>query len=85
MLYVGLIIIKPAYVVSGFLVGLLVGDAHLARHMIEPVGLVVTGVADQRMYGYSGYGDTDVPHDADVETAPRRSRGASSAQRRLTL
>jgi receptor protein-tyrosine kinase len=57
----------------------------LARHMIEPVGLVVTGVADQRMYGYSGYGDTDVPHDAGVETPPRRSRGASSAQRRLTL
>jgi polysaccharide biosynthesis transport protein len=57
----------------------------LARHMIEPVGLVVTGVADQRMYGYSGYGDTDVPPDAGVETPPRRSRGASSAQRRLTL
>ncbi len=59
----------------------------LARHMIEPVGMVVTGVPDQRMYGYSAYGEygNNASQDATVsEPAPQRSRG-SSAKRRLPL
>ena len=59
----------------------------LARHMIEPVGMVVTGVPDQRMYGYSAYGEygNNPSQDATVsEPAPQRSRG-SSAKRRLPL
>ncbi len=57
----------------------------LARHMIEPVGLVVTGVGEQRMYGYGAYGDyASRPQDEEPARPAQRSREAS-AKRRLPL
>jgi succinoglycan biosynthesis transport protein ExoP len=57
----------------------------LARHMIEPVGLVVTGLGDLRMYGYGAYGGyTSSPQDARV-VAPTQGLSRSSAKRELPL
>lgn len=57
----------------------------LARHMIAPIGLVVTGTGDQRMYGYSAYGEYgNVSRGAEIGRPTHRSREAS-AKRRLPL
>jgi capsular exopolysaccharide synthesis family protein len=58
--------------------------AILDRHMVEPVGLVITGVRDGRGYGY-GYGDSRgaVPFsEANGGVRSRRSSGVSGG---LTL
>jgi capsular exopolysaccharide synthesis family protein len=57
----------------------------LARHMIEPVGLVVTGLSDQGLYGYGAYGGYGgASQDADIDRLAQRSR-RGSAKRRLPL
>jgi len=56
--------------------------AILARHMIEPVGLVVTGVSDQLLYGYGTYGAYDsVSDDAGTDKPARRLRRRSAKRR----
>ena len=59
----------------------------LARHMIEPVGLVVTGVGEQRMYGYGAYGEyASNSDDGELDgRSTRRSSREASAKRRLPL
>ncbi len=53
----------------------------LARHMIEPIGLVVTGMSDQRLYGYDPNGGyASVAHEGTDK--PARRLGRRSAKRR---
>lgn len=54
----------------------------LDRHMVEPVGVVVTGLRDSREYGYGGYASSgDVADPAESDGGPR----ARSVRRRLPL
>jgi succinoglycan biosynthesis transport protein ExoP len=57
--------------------------AILDRHMVEPLGLVVTGMRDGGRYSYSGYGDSVGTVKVSTERLSRRSRG--SAKRALQL
>jgi succinoglycan biosynthesis transport protein ExoP len=59
--------------------------AILDRHMVEPVGIVVTGLRDGSRYGYEPYGESPkAPKagEASVEGSPR-SRGSESRRLRL--
>jgi polysaccharide biosynthesis transport protein len=54
--------------------------AILDRHMVEPVGIVVTGLRDASRYGYEVYGEVGGPRvDGDLGTPI--ATGSSSAQR----
>ncbi len=54
----------------------------LTRHMIEPVGLVVTGLSDQHAYGYGPYGDySSVSHEGSADGSVQRSRQVSAKRR----
>jgi capsular exopolysaccharide synthesis family protein len=59
----------------------------LTRHMIEPVGLVLTGVSDEDLYGYGaydGYGSvpaTVVPDGAEAAAVEPPGKRASTAKR----
>ena len=55
--------------------------AILDRHMVEPVGLVVTGLRDTSRYGYSSYGDVVSPADAGASASSQR--GSEHRQLRL--
>jgi capsular exopolysaccharide synthesis family protein len=50
----------------------------LDRHMVEPVGLVITGMRDSSGYGYGyvQYGGAEAPLDADADVMSRSSRSA---------
>ncbi len=56
--------------------------AILDRHMVEPVGIVVTGLRDSSRYGYEAYDGVALPLDAKGDGAPRP---ASDAERRLPI
>ncbi|MGO9489632.1 MAG: hypothetical protein ACLQBB_11455 [Solirubrobacteraceae bacterium] len=49
----------------------------LDRHMIEPVGLVITGMRDGGRYSYSSYGEAAGTVDVSAESVSRRSRGSA--------
>ena len=40
--------------------------AILDRHMVEPVGIVVTGLRDSARYGFEAYGPTGPAVDGDI-------------------
>lgn len=48
--------------------------AILDRHMLQPLGIVVTGMRDSGRYGYSSYGPMEPSGAADSETLPRPTR-----------
>jgi Mrp family chromosome partitioning ATPase len=48
--------------------------AILDRHMVEPIGLVITGMRDGGRYSYSAYGEGVGTVDVNAERASRRSR-----------
>lgn len=50
----------------------------LDRHMIEPIGLVITGIRDGGRYSYSAYGEATGTVEVDAERLPRRSRGSKN-------
>jgi polysaccharide biosynthesis transport protein len=49
----------------------------LDRHMVEPVGLVITGMRDGGRYSYSAYGEGVGTVDVSAERVSRRSRSRS--------
>lgn len=51
----------------------------LGRHMVEPVGLIVTGLQDAGRYGYEGY-DADEPKGDPYRDLLSRPPGTSSPQ-----
>jgi capsular exopolysaccharide synthesis family protein len=53
----------------------------LDRHMVEPVGVVITGVRDGGRYSYSGYGSGSGTVEVDTNVVARRQR----SKRSLTL
>lgn len=56
--------------------------AILDQHMIEPIGLIVTGLYDAGRYGYEAYGATDAtPLAQDSLSRPKRAAGASPRAR----
>jgi capsular exopolysaccharide synthesis family protein len=55
----------------------------LDRHMVEPIGLVVTGMRDGGRYSYSAYGEGAGTVDVSAEKLTRRRR--SSAKNALPL
>ncbi len=52
----------------------------LDRHMVEPVGLVITGMREGGRYSYSTYGEN--AGTVEIKT-PRRPRRRSSAKNRV--
>jgi len=53
----------------------------LDRHMVEPVGLVITGMRDGGRYSYSAYGENAGTVEVDADRiARRRSRGRDGAR-----
>jgi succinoglycan biosynthesis transport protein ExoP len=56
--------------------------AVLDRHIVEPVGIVVTGLANPSRYGYGPYGEENPPPATGLDASPR-SRRRSSAQQWL--
>jgi capsular exopolysaccharide synthesis family protein len=48
--------------------------AILDRHMVEPIGLVITGMRDGGRYSYSAYGENVGTVDVSAERTSRRSR-----------
>jgi hypothetical protein len=44
--------------------------AILDRHMLQPVGLVVTGMRGGSRYGYEAYGPTEPPLVGEAEVVP---------------
>jgi capsular exopolysaccharide synthesis family protein len=50
--------------------------AVLDRHMVEPVGLVITGLRDVGRYGYKSYDTVPVSLDTDIEALSPSSSGA---------
>jgi polysaccharide biosynthesis transport protein len=57
--------------------------AILDRHMVEPIGVVVTGMRDGGRYSYAAYGEGTGTVDVSAEAASRRSR--RQAKDRLAL
>lgn len=55
--------------------------AILDQHMIEPVGLIVTGLYDAGRYGYEAYGPVDEHDDLAQASLARPSRSASGSRR----
>jgi Mrp family chromosome partitioning ATPase len=51
--------------------------AILDRHIVEPVGIVVTGIRDGGRYGYSGYAGVEPAPEASVQELPRRPRAGA--------
>ena len=49
----------------------------LDRHMVEPVGLVITGMRDGGRYSYSTYGEAAGTVDVSGERLGKRSRGSA--------
>jgi polysaccharide biosynthesis transport protein len=49
----------------------------LDRHMVEPIGLVITGMRDGGRYSYSAYGEPSGTVEVNAERASRRSRGSA--------
>ena len=57
--------------------------ATLARHMVNPIGIVVTGLRDSSHYGYGAYvGETPT---LDVDLQGHDSADAQVEARRLAL
>ena len=56
----------------------------LDRHMVEPVGLVITGMRDGGRYSYSAYGDSAGTVEVNAERLQER-RGRRSAKNRVPL
>ncbi len=50
--------------------------AILDRHMVNPIGVAVTGLRDANRYGYSAYSGETPTLDVDLERRPRKSSGA---------
>ena len=49
----------------------------LDRHMIEPVGVVITGMRDGGRYSYAAYGENAGTVEVSAERLSRRSRGSA--------
>jgi len=49
----------------------------LDRHMVEPIGLVITGMRDGGRYSYSAYGEAVGTVDVSAERISGRSRGSA--------
>jgi polysaccharide biosynthesis transport protein len=56
--------------------------AILDRHIVEPLGIVVTGIRDAGRYGYGYYGPAAPEREASVQELPRRKRASSRGQAR---
>lgn len=54
----------------------------LDQHMIEPVGLIVTGLYDASRYGYEAYGSTGPADDESYRESLSRPRHGTPASRR---
>jgi succinoglycan biosynthesis transport protein ExoP len=52
--------------------------AILDRHMVEPIGLVITGMRDGGRYSYSAYGESSGTVEVDADSVPRRRSRRSS-------
>jgi polysaccharide biosynthesis transport protein len=44
--------------------------AVIDRHLLEPLGLVITGLQDEEPYGYASYPSAGPTDDADIDAAP---------------
>jgi succinoglycan biosynthesis transport protein ExoP len=55
--------------------------AILDQHMIEPVGLIVTGLYDAGRYGYEAYRDDSSTHDSQRESLARPGNSAAGSRR----
>jgi capsular exopolysaccharide synthesis family protein len=56
--------------------------AILDRHIVEPVGIVVTGIRDAGRYGYGYYGATAPAREASVQRLPGRKPASSQGKAR---
>jgi capsular exopolysaccharide synthesis family protein len=59
--------------------------AILDRHMVEPIGIVVTGLRDAARYGYSSYGGDAAALDVDVEVDSRAAAAEGDERPKLRL
>jgi len=58
--------------------------AILDRHMVEPVGIVVTGLRDGSRYGYEPYGEPPpAPKAGEAGVGSSQPRGSESQRLRL--
>jgi capsular exopolysaccharide synthesis family protein len=55
--------------------------ATLDRHIVEPVGIVVTGVRDAGRYGYGDYAGVEPTLEVSVQELSRRSRAGARSRR----
>ncbi len=55
--------------------------AILDQHMIEPIGLIVTGLYDAGRYGYEAYGAADASHASQQDSLSRPTRAGSASRR----
>ena len=53
----------------------------LDRHMVEPIGVVITGMRDGGRYSYGAYGEGTGTVEVSAERLSRRQRGASPKNR----